>query len=71
MSYIGPMTENLLNTCIKELKKKTNRDKISKHIIDPIFKEITHKFYGYYLIMVFIQLIIICLLIFIAINIKK
>jgi len=25
MSYIGPLTKDLLNTCAKELKKKRNK----------------------------------------------
>ncbi len=71
MSYIGPLTQDILKECTKELKKKHNRERISKYVIDPAFREITNKFYGYYLTLIFLQVLIICLLVYLAINIKK
>lgn len=70
MSYIGPLTQDLLNTCINEFKKKDTRDKLTKNIIDPIILEVKKRFYNYYILFIILQFIIICLLIYI-INILK
>jgi hypothetical protein len=71
MSYIGPLTQELLNKCIDEFKKKNNRDKLSKNIIDPIVNEIKEKFYNYYILFIILQLIIVCLLVYIVMIIKS
>lgn len=67
MSYIGPITQDLIDTCVNEFKKKDTREKISKNIVDPIVLEIKEKFYNYYLLFIILQFVIICLLIYIII----
>lgn len=71
MSVIGPLAQDVLNKCIEELKKENHREKISKHIVDPVFKEIIQKFYAYYLIIVFVQIIIVFLLSYIIIKLNR
>ena len=71
MSYIGPLTQNFINVCAEELKKKETRKKISQYIIDPIFSELTNRFYSYaYLFFVF-QIFIVSLLIYIIIFLRS
>lgn len=71
MSYIGPITNDIINACIREFKKKDNREKISKQIIDPVIREIYRKCYPFAGTHLLIQLFIIFLLIYIIINLKK
>ncbi|AYV82061.1 MAG: hypothetical protein Homavirus5_3 [Homavirus sp.] len=70
MSYIGPLTQDLLNTCINVFNKKQNRLKISKQVIHPIILEIKQYFYTYYLLFIMLQFIIICLLIYVITILK-
>lgn len=71
MSSIGPLTEGLLNACLGELKKKETREKISKHVVDPIVGEITSKLWPYFTAHILIQMVIICVLVYIISEIKK
>lgn len=54
-----------------EFKKKSNRDKINKYIIDPIIGEITSKCFPYAVSHVVLQLLIIALLIYVIMLLKK
>lgn len=71
MSYIGPITQDILDTCIGELKKKDSIDKISKFILNPLYKEIKNKFYLHYMFIAALQIMIIILLFYIIIKINK
>jgi hypothetical protein len=61
-TYIGPITQDILNACITEVKKPENKERISKHIIDPITYQIFKKVKLYYMIIVGIQLLTLVLL---------
>lgn len=63
MSYIGPVTRNILDGCINELKKKHNKERLTKYIINPIFNEILYEIYPYLLAFGFSHALIIILLI--------
>lgn len=63
MSYVGPITKNILEGCINEMKKKRTRDKLSKYIINPIFTQILYEIYPYLLAFGFTHVLIIVLLI--------
>jgi len=65
MSTIGPMFQNLVTTCMYELKKRKN------DIVNPILKEIATKCFPYLLIYTIVQIIIIILLIYIIRNMPK
>ncbi len=71
MSYIGPLTKDILETCAKELKKKENKDKIMKNIIDPIVSEFFRRYSKYIFCYVLIHIIILILLLYIVYIIKK
>ncbi len=69
--FIGPLTQSTINAIIIELKKKSNRDKISKSIITPLLTECVTYAYPYVFIFALVQLIIIALLIYIIIKLNK
>ena len=66
-SILGPMTQDILNKCIDEFKKNK---KISKHIVDPLITEAKHRLYRYYLIFIVLQILIVCLLVYIAYKVR-
>nr|QBK88852.1 MAG: hypothetical protein LCMiAC01_05340 [Mimivirus LCMiAC01] len=68
---IGPITSNIINTCIREIKKKENIQKINNNIINPVMSKVLKKCYPYGITFLIIQIIIITLLVYLVINIKK
>lgn len=64
MSYIGPLTKELIDNGIKEFRKKENKDRINKYVIDPILSEVMNKVGKYFFIFTLIQITIIILLIY-------
>jgi hypothetical protein len=66
-SYIGPLTKNVIETFTKELKKPTTKESIMKNIVDPVVKEIMKRYAVYITCFMFMQLVIICLMIYIII----
>jgi len=71
MSYIGPVTKDLIDACSKELKKKETKDKIMKNVLDPIVNEIFRRYSAYISCFMFIHIITIILLIYIIYSLKK
>lgn len=71
MSYIGPLTKDLIDTCAKELKRKETKDKIMKNVLDPLVNEIFRRYLSYISCFMFIHVITIILLIYIIYNLKK
>ena len=69
MSYIGPITQQLLDNCTKELGKSETKDKIIKNIIDPILNGLFRKYLSYILCFIIMQTMIIILLIYIICKI--
>ena len=70
MSYIGPLTQDLLNLFIKEVNKQETREKISRYILTPIFSEVINKFYYFAFIYIIIQILIVILLVYIIFLLK-
>jgi hypothetical protein len=64
MSYIGPVTQNILSALAKEFEKKETNDKIIG-IIKPIVSQVLAKYMVYVYMLVIVQLIIILMLIYI------
>ena len=60
-SFVGPMTDAVINNMIKEIKKKENKEKIMKHIIDPLLCDLSSRYYPY-LVMIIITLLLIVIL---------
>lgn len=70
-SYIGPITNSVIEGISKELKKKETKDKIMKNIVNPLIHDVLARYYPYFISMLIIFLIIIILLVFILIvNLK-
>jgi len=64
MSYVGPITDAIIDAGINEFKKPSNRAKITKNIIDPIVKEISTKLLPYFATLLILQIIIVGLIIY-------
>lgn len=62
-SYVGPMTENIINRVSDELCKKETKEKILVKIINPLMSEIMCKFYPHIMIMSIVFFTIIVLLV--------
>jgi len=71
MSYIGPVTRDLLTKCAVELQKKETKEMLAKNIFDPAFYEISKKVYPYVTLFCLLQIIILILLIYIIILLRN
>lgn len=71
MTFIGPMTNELINSCVEELKRPENKKKISKNIVDPIVSEITLKLWPYFTAHILIQMVIVIVLIYLISVLKR
>ncbi len=69
--FIGPLTQSTINAIVLELKKKSNKDKISKSIITPLLTEFVAYTYPYLFIFTLVQITIIVLLIYIITKLRK
>jgi hypothetical protein len=66
-TFIGPMTNGLINSFVDELRKKKNRDKIMKNIIQPILDDINERYYPHMMTLTILLSSIIILLILLLI----
>jgi hypothetical protein len=60
---IGPVTETLINKAVKEINKKKNKEKIMKGVIDPLLKDLSTRYYPYFITITSVLAVIIFLLI--------
>jgi hypothetical protein len=73
-TYVAPVTDNLIDIITAHVKKKRNREKIMKTIIEPVLEDINRKYYPHYitLISLFIMMILMLItLLFVSFWIKK
>lgn len=70
MSYIGPITQNILNTLTTEINKKNTRRKIAK-AVNPVIDSVVSRYYGWIFLYLAIQVIIIILLLLILYKQSK
>lgn len=68
-NFIGPLTNSMLDNVIKEIKKKKNKEKIMKNIIDPLLCDITNRYYPHFMTVTIILVLMVILLITILIMI--
>lgn len=61
-SYIGPITDNILKTCFKEIKKEETKVKIDQYVISPLMTQVYDRCKGIILVAVLAQLLIIVML---------
>lgn len=66
-TYVGPITDGIINEIIKKLKNKKTKEKIMKNIIDPLLYDLTMRYYPHLLTMTIILVVIVLLLISILI----
>lgn len=71
MSYIGPFVKDILDGCIIEFKKKDTKDKVNKYIIDPIIGEVGSRISPFAILFIITQVLIIILLVYLTILVKK
>jgi hypothetical protein len=64
MSYIGPITQSMLDSFIIEFQKVDTRTKITNSIIDPIVKEISSKLFPFFATLLILQVLIVGLVIY-------
>jgi hypothetical protein len=69
MAYIGPITQQILDNCSKELSKSETKEKIVKNIVEPIMHGLFRKYLSYILCFIVMQMMIIGLLIYIICKI--
>lgn len=62
-SFVGPVTDAVINNIIKELKKKETKEKIMKNIIDPLLYDLSSRYYPYLLTIIITLLLIVILLV--------
>ena len=69
-TYIGPITDTIIDKLSTELQKKTTKDKIVKNILDPILTDIAGRYYPHLIgVTVTLTIIITLLLSILWINI--
>jgi large-conductance mechanosensitive channel len=66
-STVQSLIDPVLKLISKEIKKKETRDKIMKNVIDPLFADLSTRYYPYFIIAIIILFIIVVLLIAILI----
>ena len=66
-TYIGPITDGIVNGLIDEFKKKKTKEKIVKNIIDPLLCDIAEKYYPHIITLIVVLALMILLLISILI----
>lgn len=67
---IGPLTDNIIKSILKELQKNKHKEQIINHIIDPIMIDVKTRYYphmmslmGILFFIIFLLLVIIAILI--------
>lgn len=71
MAYAGPVTQGIIDACVKELRKTETKEKIMKNMIDPFVKGIFKRYSGFIALYFITHFIIIILLIYIAYSVRK
>lgn len=67
---IGTLTTSVIDTIINEIKKKKNKDKIMKNIVDPFLKDVATRYYPHFVSLITILTIIVITLIVLVVLIS-
>ena len=62
-TYIGPITNGVIDGVIREIKKKKTKEKIMRNIIDPLLKDLSVRYYPHFMTITVILVVIVLLLI--------
>jgi hypothetical protein len=65
--YVGSITGAMVNSLMKEVKKKSTREKIMKNVIEPMMCDISSKYYSYFIMTTIVLGLMVILLISILI----
>jgi len=68
---MGPLVEQFMQYCVAEFKKQDTKDKIFDEIVNPLLKDISARYYSYFIMVIITLVIIIVLLIAILTSIIK
>ena len=63
LSFLGPVTNSILDLIIEEIKKTKTKEKIMENIIDPLLKDLSIRYYPHFIIITIALIMIIILLI--------
>lgn len=66
-THIGPITDEIVDGLVKEFQRKKIKDKIVKHMIDPILCDIAEKYYPHVVTLMVILALMILLMVSILI----
>lgn len=61
--YVGPITNGIIDSISKEIKKKKTKEKIMTGIIDPLLCDLTTRYYPHLMTITIILVVIVLLLI--------
>ncbi len=64
-NIIGPITQQIIDNCQKEISKEETKEKIVKHIVEPIMNGLFKKYLLYIFCFIVMQMMILALLIYI------
>lgn len=71
-TYIGPLTDGIIDSIIKEMKKKKTKDKIMRGIIDPLLCDLTSRYYRHLMtitgVLVFVIILLISILVLLVLK---
>lgn len=70
-SMFGPVTDNIINGFINEIKKKKYKDKIMTAVIDPILSDVNTRYFPHMMVLLSLLITIIVLLILILVSNRK
>jgi hypothetical protein len=74
-SYVGPITNSVIDGVIKEINKKKTKEKIMRHVIDPLLCDLSIRYYPHFItitiVLVVIIILLIAILIILVINMNK
>ena len=71
MSYLTPLTKDVIDIVMQELKKKETKNIIVKNVVRPVTNELMNKFSIYIILYFLYHLLILILLIYIVIKISS
>jgi hypothetical protein len=65
--FLGPITNSVIDGIIAEIKKKKTKEKIMRHIVDPLLCDLTTRYYPYLITITIILVLMVLLLVSILI----
>jgi hypothetical protein len=71
MSYLTPLTKDVMDVFLQELKKKETKNIIMKNVVQPIMDKVFEQTYFYIVMYFLFHLLILILLIYIAIKVSQ